>query len=355
MSKVFAIIDCSIPINTRNQKIIDSLKKFIPGCEVHTITWNREGMALTEDKYFHTFNMVAPYSDVKAKLKGMWGFKKYIGKMLKEINPDVIIASHWSNFVLTSGYKKKGQMLVYENLDIPTGGSLARGVSRFLENRSLKKVDLILYASRFFKDLYPQSIPQYVLENKPAYSPCLKEQGVGDPLKIAFIGSIRYKDILMNLADAVKGNPKFELYFHGSGEDLPVMQEYCKDMKNVFFTGKYDYSTVVSLYHQSDIIWAGYPNKDYNVVYAISNKFHESLYVGVPCVYSDKTMLANYVKAQNIGFVVDPYSVGCIRGLFDDIANGKIVMDGVKKSMIEYQKSETIWDEDFKNILKYFE
>lgn len=355
MKKVFAIIDCSIPINTRNQKIINSLKEFIPGCEVHVITWNREGIKLPEDTYFHAYDCIAPYADVIAKLKGMYGFKKYIGKTLDAINPDVIIASHWSNLVLTTGYKKKGQTLVYENLDIPTGGKLVRGVSRFLEFRALKKVDLILYASRFFKSLYPQSIPQYILENKPAYNPSLKEGGLGNPLKIAFIGSVRYKDILVNLVDAVKGNPKFELYFHGSGEDLPAMQDYCKGMNNVFFTGKYDYSTVVSLYHQSDIIWAGYPNKDFNVVYAISNKFHESLYVGVPCVYSDKTMLADFVKEQNIGFVVDPYNVDSIRGLFDAIAKGEIDMVKVKNTMIEYQKSETTWDEDFKQILHYFE
>ena len=143
------------------------------------------------------------------------------------------------------------------------------------------------------------------------------------------------------------------MYFHGYGEDLQAMKDYCKDVNNVYFTGKYDYSKIVELYHHSDVIWAGYPNKDYNVVYAISNKFHESLYVGVPCVYSDKTELAVHVQKENIGFVVDPYNPTAIKKLFDDIASGQIDVEKIRKSMANYQLKESSWDDDFKKLLSY--
>lgn len=353
MKKVYALVDCSIPINTRNQKIIDSIKSNNAEAEIHIITWNREGKAQPNNPFFHAYDRVAPYADVKAKLQGMMGFKKYIGKVLKVINPEVIIASHWSNLILVSGYKKPNQLLIYENLDIPTGGTLVRGVSCFLESISLKKVDLIIHASRFFRPLYKQNIPQIILENKPAFAPCRKTSPTGKPMKVAFIGSIRYKDILMNLVDALKNNENYELYFHGSGEDLDAMKDYCKDCNNVFFTGKYEYAKVVELYHQSDVIWAGYPNKDYNVVYAISNKFHESLYVGVPCVYSINTELASFVKSNNIGFVVDPYNANDIKTLFNEIASGKIDIEAVKKSMEEFQANESSWEKDFQQLVNF--
>ena len=41
MTRKIALIDCSIPINTRNQKIINSIKNYYPECEIHIITWNR--------------------------------------------------------------------------------------------------------------------------------------------------------------------------------------------------------------------------------------------------------------------------------------------------------------------------
>lgn len=353
MNYRIALIDCSIPINTRNQKIIDSFKKYLPGCDVHVITWNREIVELPRDNNFHAFNRKAPYANALAKIKGMYGFRKFIGKKLKAIRPDVIIASHWSNLILTSGFKEGRQKLIYENLDIPTGGRFVRLISRFLEYWSLQKVDLIVHASRFFGKLYPRDIPQLILENKPVYNPSVKEIKMGIPLKISFIGNIRYKDILMNLVTSVKNDSRFELYFHGSGSDLSSLQSFCAGAANVYFTGKYEYSKVVSLYHQSDIIWAGYPNKDFNVVYAISNKFHESLYVGVPCIYSEKTMLADFVKKHKLGFVVDPYNVDSIRNLLNSIYYGAIDIAEIKHSMKRFQKTEPTWDEDFKQILNF--
>lgn len=351
MKKVFAIIDCSIPINTRNQKIINSLKANYDNPEIHVITWNREGLKLNKDKYFHAFEKKAAYADVKAKINGLIGFKKYIKNILDEISANIIIVSHWSNLMLVVGAKKRNQILIYENLDIPTGPFPIKQISCAIEKWCLKKVDIIIHASRFFRPLYNNSIPQIILENKPAFEPNSKIRPLGHPLKIAFLGTVRYKDILKNLSDAVMNNHIFELYIHGGGEDFEAMKEYCKDANNIFFTGKYDYSHIVSLYHKSDLIWAGYPNKDYNVRYAISNKFHESLYVMVPGIYSEKTKLAEFVQRENIGFVVNPYNSKDIKQLLYGIAYGKIDIDNVRKSMEIFQAKETSWEEDFKQLL----
>lgn len=80
MKKIIAIIDCSIPINSRNQKIINSIKSYYPEYEIHVITWNREGLTLKEKGNFHAYYCIAPYADAKAKISGMFGYKKYIQK-----------------------------------------------------------------------------------------------------------------------------------------------------------------------------------------------------------------------------------------------------------------------------------
>ena len=69
MKKIIAIIDCSIPINSRNQKIINSIKSYYPEYEIHVITWNREGLTLKEKGNFHAYYCIAPYADAKAKTK----------------------------------------------------------------------------------------------------------------------------------------------------------------------------------------------------------------------------------------------------------------------------------------------
>ena len=353
MNSRIAIIDCSVPVNTRNQKIIDSITKFLPTKEVHVITWNRDGRVLENNPYYHVYEKVAPYADYRAKLLGMKGFRSFIGQSLKKIQPSIIIVSHWSNLILTAGFKKDGQKLVYENLDIPTGSGIIRLVSSLLERNALRNVDLIIHASRFFRPLYKMNIPQVVLENKPIFASDFSTIPARYPFRIAFIGSIRYKHILKNLVDAVKDDKRFELFFHGSGEDLDAITEYCNGMPNVYITGAYSYSKVKELYHNSDLIWAAYPSEDYNAIYAISNKFHESLYVGVPCVYSKNTKLAEFVEKENLGFVVNPYSVDEIRSLFDDIVSGKQSLEKVKESMLTYMKKESSWDDDFCAVLNY--
>lgn len=355
MKKIIAIIDCSIPINSRNQKIINSIKSYYPEYEIHVITWNREGLTLKEKGNFHAYYCIAPYADAKAKISGMFGYKKYIQKTFNKIHPDIIIASHWSNLILVAGTKTKGQKLIYENLDIPTGGYIVRKTSQLLEKWALRKTDLIIHASRFFMPLYPKRIPQIILENKPAFAPNFSHKKPQHPLRISFIGRIRYKEILINLVDALKNDNRYKLYFHGSGEDFSFMQKYCKNVENVTFTGEYKYEDVVKLYHQSDIIWAAYPNKDYNVVYAISNKFHESSYVGIPCVYSDHTKLADFVEEKEIGLVVNPYDTNKIKALFSKIYDNKIDLETIKKNMIKFHKEETTWETDFQEFKTFLE
>lgn len=52
--------------------------------------------------------------------------------------------------------------------------------------------------------LYPKRIPQIILENKPAFAPNFSHKKPQHPLRISFIGRIRYKEILINLVDALK-------------------------------------------------------------------------------------------------------------------------------------------------------
>ena len=56
MKKIIAIIDCSIPINSRNQKIINSIKSYYPDYDIHIITWNREGVSLNKENNFHAYH-----------------------------------------------------------------------------------------------------------------------------------------------------------------------------------------------------------------------------------------------------------------------------------------------------------
>lgn len=139
-------------------------------------------------------------------------------------------------------------------------------------------------------------------------------------------------------------------FFMGEGHDLKALEKYSEGIDNVYFTGRYEYDKIEYLYYNSDIVWAAYPNKDYNVKYAISNKFHESLHYNVPCIFSEKTSLGDLVLRKEIGFVVDPYSVEKIRELLGRILEEREVLSLVKYKMQEYVVTEKDWESQFQDF-----
>ncbi len=353
--KKIVLIDSQYPINTRNQKIVDSLRKVFPETEVHVIAWDRMNIGENGDVNLHLFKQYSEYGNLRKKLMYLWQFKKHIVDTLETISPDIIIASHWSTLILVPKLKKN-QKLIYENLDVPTEAAPIRWTTKLFEKHALRQVSLIVHASRFFQQLYPTSIPQIVLENKPTFQKETRTTPFNEEkLIISFIGTVRYADMQYILMDAVRDDSRFELRFHGMGRDLELCQNYGKEISNVIFTGKYDYHTIAKLYHESDLVWAAYPNKDYNVKYAISNKFHESLWFGTPCVFSEKTELGDYVRGNNIGFIVDPYSVESIKTLLEDIYTKRYDMNKILVNMQTMSNKEGDWDSDFSKLAAWLD
>ena len=103
-------------------------------------------------------------------------------------------------------------------------------------------------------------------------------------------------------------------------------------------------------YQQTDVVWAAYPNKDFNVKYAISNKFHESLTFGIPTVYADNTYLGDFVVENHIGLVADPYSMDSIKALLEEIVTHQDDLRQMAADMRSFSNRQTTWQEDFKNV-----
>lgn len=119
---------------------------------------------------------------------------------------------------------------------------------------------------------------------------------------------------------------------------------------NIFMTGPYKYEEIEHLYGSADIIWAAYPNKDFNVQYAISNKFHESLAYAIPAVYADKTRLGEYVVASSLGCQVNPYSVEDIRSLLIELYSNRERLLQIHESLKRQYREENSWDDDFQTL-----
>ena len=347
-----ALIDDCFPINTRNRKILGSLAEhYGKNAELSVITWDRNNDYTEELPGYHVYQKDSEYGNKTRKLLNLWGYRKFCHATIKALHPDVVIASHWNNLMMVPRLNRRKQMLIYENLDVPTEAYILRKTTTAIEHWHMRRVDLTVHASRFFTKLYSPKRPQLILENKPAYpTPTPQEYHVHTPIRIAFIGLLRYRDILKILIDAVRDDERFQLFFHGEGHARKYLEACAEGASNIFFTGRYDYEDVSRFYQQTDVVWAAYPNKDFNVKYAISNKFHESLTFGIPTVYADNTYLGDFVVENHIGLVADPYSMDSIKALLEEIVTHQDDLRQMAADMRSFSNRQTTWQEDFKNV-----
>lgn len=347
------LIDDCYPINTRNRKILSSLAEhYGEQAELSVITWDRNNDYQETLAGYHVYNKVSAYGNKTRKLLNLWGYRKFCHDTIRRLTPDVVIASHWNNLLVVPRLDHKRQMLIYENLDVPTEAYIFRKASSVLEHIKMRQADLTIHASRFFTELYSPKHRQIVLENKPIahVEPSTGTYTLHSPIRIAFIGLLRYREILALLIDAVRGDSRFELFFHGDGHARQYLEEYATGASNIHFTGRYAFEDVGRLYQQTDVVWAAYPNKDFNVKYAISNKFHESLLYGKPTIYADKTRLGDFVVKQQIGMAADPYSKQAIRQLLETIASKHETLQAMAANMQQFAKKQTTWKEDFQQV-----
>lgn len=351
------LIDSNFPINTRNSKIVESLvnSSFI----VDIATWNREDFVIDNQshKNYHIFTFKSELGNKVKKLFNSLRYYKFLKNVNESVLPDVIIASHFDMLIMSSIFMKKKQILVYENLDIPThSNKIVLFFLRLFERVALQKANIIIHASRFYKELYTFfEKDQLILENRPNVnrSTMSTRKDKNEKLVVSFIGNIRYIEILKNLILATKEIDKIVIHIYGDGYQRKELLEFVENynlLDKVFFFGKFLYDQIGEIYHNSDLVWAVYPNRDFNVKYAISNKFHESLEYETPGVFANNTCLGKLIVEKELGFVVDPYCVESIKDCLlsiasdcDNIINSKIITIKQYKSI-----DHSNWDLEFK-------
>lgn len=352
--KKILLVDGTFPINTRSSRIVDTL---IEEYEIKYCAWDRMSVSTSEEKKKnYILSGSEGYGKKIKKLCGLLKFYNFFKKTCKEFLPEYIIASHWDMLILSFLLKNKNQKLIYDDIDMPTSKNrLVLFFLKKIELIALKRTDGVIFASRFYSKCYEKK-KYIILENKPSkeiYNNQLYNFK-SEKIKVCFIGTIRYYSLFEQVIKKLKKyENKIEFLFFGSGHIEKKLKELVlkNNQKNIYFFGKYSYEDIARFYNLADLIWAVYP-EEYNVKYAISNKFHESIVFEKPCIFSKNTLLGEFVEINNIGISVEIKDIDIF---FQDIINDKIDLIKIKKTIKEYKiRNQNIYWEDDEKILKKF-
>ncbi len=156
-------------------------------------------------------------------------------------------------------------------------------------------------------------------------------------LRIGYHGCVRSQISYFNaLFEACKDLKNVRVDINGFGIDLPKLKEMEKKYENVFVHGRYDGLTESNrLYQSTDLLFCGYNahNPNYQGETEVV-KYYEAIITGTPMIMTAGIGMAEKVKRNGFGFVVNPEDSNAIRKLILKICDNPKVLEECRKNML---------------------
>ena len=259
-------------------------------------------------------------------------FAFYVKRLQEELRIENILAAHYTIYIplLLCGVKN----VTCDANDLISTKSFLMFKSWLFFEALITRNSNVVVASRFFSKYY-KTTDLRVIENMYVGDKKIIKN-VDFNKRIAFVGALRHLEILTNLIVAT-GKSGWYLDLYGSGNIDNELKDFIekRDYQHVNFYGRFDKSEIPSIYSNVQLLWAVYPADNWNVKFAISNKYHESISFGIPCVFSRDTLLGDMIFDEKIGFCLVDTQINTISNFLQGI--DKENLDIVKRNINNYK------------------
>lgn len=256
---------------------------------------------LNKYRYVNIINQKLPI--IIKKIKYMF-FLPYAKKILKRNNYDFIIVWNdlaifmFANF-LSKCYKGKYSLNVRDNMYYEKDLFKNR-YKKVFRNSAFNTI-----SSKGYLDILPQdceyiqinSLNLSVLDGMDIHRGL---RNLNEPIRIGFIGYIRYYERNKKMLDVFKNDSRFELHYYG--KNAHILEGYAKknNIENAVFHDSFPVSDTGKYLSKVDMINNLYGNDTINVRKAISIKFFHALYARIPILVNTNTYIGE--EAVNIGY-----------------------------------------------------
>lgn len=234
---------------------------------------------------------------------------------------------------------------IYEISDILYGYNrmkLVQPIMRKIDKLVIKHSALTIMTSQGFKQyiLGKKEVNNVIVQpNKVNVKLSVKKRTVfnaNKKLNFSFVGAIRYFDTVLRFAKIIGQNyPQYTFHFFGDSSFAQAFKNECKDFDNVLFHGKFkNPEDLESIYSQTDIVIACYEHKNLNERIAEPNKMYEAMLFCKPIVVSENTFLAEQVRKNECGYVINAYSDNDINSFIKNLTIDSINKISQKELLI---------------------
>lgn len=271
--------------------------------------WNRDSQGgLKQNKNIYTLNCVCPFGG--SKLKKILPMLKYRKALLKTIKKNrythLVLINTLAPVMISSYVLKyfKGRYLIdirdYTYEKIPYYKKIKNQLiqnSRFTTISSKGFLEFIDYNSKIIVNHNISNIEQAIEKIT---------LGAENPVRIGFVGSVRYPKENIKLIEALNGK-NFLLKYVGPEVEGCNLQKYCQERRitNVIFQGKFENRDKEVIYRGIDIINSLYGDFSLEVTTAVPNRYYDALLFKKPIIASKGTYLGKLVEENGLGLSID--------------------------------------------------
>lgn len=246
-------------------------------------------------------------SSKKEKAVQFVRFSRFCIKTIKRNKYDFLVIWNENTAALLAlflRYHYKGRYCVnIRDVDFMKNTILRMGCKMAIENSAFSTTptpQMINYPPNYFYTLVLSSNNKILRECNPRN--CLNTD---DPIRISFIGKIRFDQANMFLIDALKNDSRFVLQFFGAGSEKYKPYIDNNDIRNVVLVGKYMPEETPKFLEKTDIIHAFYGTHYHNYKISAPIKFGYAPGLNIPALVTRDTYLDSVGSKYGFTFSID--------------------------------------------------
>lgn len=258
-------------------------------------------------KIYRFVNVIEQSWSRKKKIIRYFRFYGYAKKILEKNKYDRIIV--WNDVAITmfGKYLAKHWHKKY-CLNIRDYNGENKWYIFNIFKHAIKEAAFTTISSEGFKVFLPPndyiSLYSYNAELLKEIMPRTDIREKGKPIRISFIGSVRFFDQNKRLVDAFKNDERFELHYHGTNAE--IIEQYASQIgaTNVRCSGTFPISQTTRFLEESDIINNVFGDNTVGVRTLTSIRLFHAAYMRVPILVTDGTYMQELIEKYKIGFSI---------------------------------------------------
>lgn len=338
------------------------------GLEVEVLCWDRESKCSKRDIEFvdgfivRRFYASSRYGTGLRQIPAYLSFSSAVCAHLRNIDYQVLHCHDLDAALIGILIRKPRTRVIFDEHDLFSlyfrnrRGWFSRNVVGWmvecLESVVVKIVDRHIVTTRAFKEFRGPSERITVITNAPldGYFENTTKSNCA-VLRVGYVGGLNYLEELQLLLDAASDLLGVRVLVSGGGRHFVLLRDKYSNIENITFTGPYAPESVAKPYSEVDVSYAFYHTD--TGLYALPNKFFESMMSGTPVIVNALSEAAKFVVEEGTGYLLSEGTVMALRELLKRIAHDRQELIA-KANNVGRVRNDYTWQVNAERLLEMY-